>query len=76
LPICPDASTNPRGTPWRRSFSSIATPPYGGCIKEEFTGEGYEVILAKDGKEALRKYKREIPRLVVMDLHLPDADGI
>jgi len=44
--------------------------------KEEFTDEGYEVILARNGKEALRKYRKILPHLVVMDLHLPDMDGI
>jgi DNA-binding response OmpR family regulator len=44
--------------------------------REEFTDDGYEVILAKNGKEALRKYRKEVPWVVVMDLHLPDMDGI
>jgi len=43
---------------------------------EEFTDEGYEVILARNGKEALRKYREKSPQLVVMDIHLPDMDGI
>ncbi len=37
---------------------------------------GYEVVAASDGESALRAFSREIPDLVVLDLLLPDADGI
>jgi len=43
---------------------------------EEFTEEGYDVIVARNGKEALRKYMEKFPQLVVVDLHLPDMDGM
>ncbi len=44
--------------------------------KEEFSQEGYEVILANSGKEALRQYRAERPQLVIMDLLMPGMDGI
>ncbi len=44
--------------------------------EEELSEEGYEVILAKDGQEALRKFVRETPDLVVMDIRMPGMDGI
>ena len=44
--------------------------------KEEFCEDGYEVILATNGKEALMKYQTELPRLVVMDMRIPGMDGI
>ncbi len=44
--------------------------------KEEFSVDGYEVILATDEKQALMKYQRERPRLVIMAMRLPGADGI
>lgn len=37
---------------------------------------GYEVITASDGESALRAFAREIPDLVILDLLLPDIDGI
>ncbi len=43
---------------------------------EELTDEGYKVILAKDGKEALSKYSKEKPDLVVMDIRMPGMDGL
>ncbi len=44
--------------------------------REEFEEEGYEVILAKDGKEALAIFMKEKPDLVVMDIRMPIMDGI
>ena len=42
----------------------------------ELSEEGYQVIVAKDGKEALRKFAEESPDLVVMDICMPAKDGI
>jgi CheY-like chemotaxis protein len=44
--------------------------------QEELTEEGYKVILAKDGKEALKKFEKESPQVVVMDIRMPVMDGI
>jgi len=44
--------------------------------EEELSEEGYQVILAKDGKEALSKFVKEKPDLVVMDIRMPVMDGI
>ena len=44
--------------------------------QRELSEEGYEVILAKDGKEALSKFMKEKPRVVVLDIRLPVMDGI
>jgi DNA-binding response OmpR family regulator len=44
--------------------------------QEELTEEGYRVIVAKDGKEALKKFERESPNVVVMDIRMPVMDGI
>ncbi len=41
-----------------------------------FTYEGFEVELAKDGREALAAVGRRRPDLVVLDLNLPGVDGI
>ena len=44
--------------------------------QEELSEEGYKVILAKDGKEALSKFVKEKPQVVVMDIRMPGMDGI
>ncbi len=38
--------------------------------------EGWRVILASDGKEALATAKKEHPDAVVMDVRMPEMDGI
>lgn len=37
--------------------------------------EGFEVITASDGEEALDKFDQEAPQLIVLDLMLPKLDG-
>ena len=37
--------------------------------------EGFRVIVAYDGREALRKARTEDPALIVLDLMLPEVDG-
>lgn len=39
------------------------------------TGNGYEVIEASDGREALDLAARERPDLILMELSLPEMDG-
>lgn len=38
-------------------------------------GEGYEIVEAGDGNEALRKVKIEEPQLLILDLMMPNVDG-
>ena len=44
--------------------------------EDELVEEGYEVVLAKDGKEAIAKFEKESPQVVVMDIRMPVMDGI
>ena len=37
--------------------------------------EGYEVVMARDGAEALEKIRSEGPDLVILDLLMPRVDG-
>lgn len=44
--------------------------------EEEFSEDGYRVVMAANGKEALMKYQAELPQLVIMDIRLPGMDGV
>ena len=44
--------------------------------KEELEDLGYEVILASDGSEAIKKYDLHQPGLIILDIQLPGMDGI
>lgn len=44
--------------------------------KEELEEEGYEVITAKNGKEALQALGKEKPDLIVLDIVMPKMDGM
>lgn len=38
--------------------------------------EGYKIITAANGKEAITKAKKELPHLIIMDVMMPEMDGI
>ena len=38
--------------------------------------EGREVSMAENGEEGLEKYKENLPDLVILDIRLPDMDGL
>lgn len=38
--------------------------------------EGYEIIKAHNGKEAVQIAKKEIPNLIILDVMMPEMDGI
>lgn len=40
------------------------------------TNEGYQVITAKNGLEAVKKAKKEIPQLIILDVMMPVMDGV
>ncbi|MDA8085660.1 MAG: response regulator [Nitrospiraceae bacterium] len=44
--------------------------------KEELEEEGYEIVIAKTGAQALEVFQRENPDLVTLDILIPDMDGI
>ena len=45
-------------------------------IKFNLKAAGYEVVTAGDGEEALKKARAVIPDLILLDLMLPEVDGL
>ncbi len=45
-------------------------------LEEELRREGYDVVLAANGREALDCARESPPRLVIMDIELPGMDGV
>ena len=45
-------------------------------IKFNLTKEGYETVTAFDGREAIAKFEEENPDLIILDLMLPELDGL
>jgi two-component system, chemotaxis family, chemotaxis protein CheY len=45
-------------------------------IREALEQAGYEVEEARDGKEGLERYRTKSPDLVIMDILMPDQDGL
>jgi len=44
-------------------------------LSEILEAEGYRVVVARDGKEALEVFEREAPDFVCLDIMMPGADG-
>ncbi len=45
-------------------------------ISEALEKEPYEIIFAANGKQGLEKCKNESPQLIILDLRMPEMDGI
>jgi len=44
--------------------------------RQLLSGQGYEVVEASNGEEAVARYEEEKPDLVMMDITMPVMDGI
>ncbi len=44
-------------------------------LAKRLSGQGYIIIKAKSGEEAIRKAKMEIPNLILLDIVMPKIDG-
>ncbi len=40
------------------------------------SSEGYQVLTAKNGVDAIAKAKKELPHLIILDVMMPEMDGI
>jgi two-component system alkaline phosphatase synthesis response regulator PhoP len=45
-------------------------------ISYNLSAEGYQIITAENGLEAVKKAKKELPQLVILDVMMPEMDGI
>jgi DNA-binding NtrC family response regulator len=45
-------------------------------LSNHFSKSGFEVFKAGDGREGLQRYSETIPDLVILDIRLPDVDGL
>jgi PleD family two-component response regulator len=50
--------------------------PMGQLLREMLLSEGYEVVMASNGAEALPLLYRDKPDLVISDVRMPEMDGI
>ena len=44
-------------------------------LEARLTVQGYEVLMAPDGKEGVEKTRAELPDLVILDVMMPKIDG-
>jgi len=44
--------------------------------EQELKHDGYDVVTASDGKEALETIQEQLPDIVIMDINMPKMDGI
>ena len=45
-------------------------------VRRPLIANGYDVILASDGVEAVQLARRENPDLVILDIQMPEMDGL
>jgi two-component system, cell cycle response regulator DivK len=59
----------------RRYWLSKILIIFASCWKKVLASRGWEPILAESGSEALAKLECQIPRVILMDMQLPDISG-
>ena len=60
----------------RRSWSSRTTTETRAALVRELASRGYRTTEADDGRSALERWEGQRPDLVLLDLGLPDIDGL
>lgn len=51
-------------------------PEVGELVRVTLEGEDYEIFCTSDGKEALKKIRKMKPDLVLLDVMMPEMDGL
>jgi len=51
-------------------------PLIGKTLSSYLSKKGYEALVAEDGEEGIQKYEESTPDLVILDIRLPDVDGL
>lgn len=51
-------------------------PDIRNLVKEILEDEGYEVVVAEDGQAAKKSMRERRPELILLDIWMPDVDGI
>ena len=59
-----------------RSSSSRTTAATRTFLADNLTADGYDVLVADTARDALRLLERKYPDLALIDLGLPDGDGL
>jgi PAS domain S-box-containing protein len=83
MPLAEDASTQEVGTPPTPLVEDSAPlilvveddAEVGEFLRVTLESEGYEVILARSGDEAIRMARERLPDFISLDIRLPDLDG-
>ncbi len=44
--------------------------------EQELSEDGYQVVMATDGKQCLEKIVSELPDLILLDIRMPKMDGL
>jgi DNA-binding response OmpR family regulator len=64
------------GTPVPRILVVDDEPEVRNLLREVLKADGYEILTAGDGKEALQITLKEKPDLITLDIRMPKLDGL
>ena len=59
----------------RRSWSSITRKELRALLNQYLSQEGFDIVQAEDGQQALFAVRHEKPDLIVLDLMMPEMGG-
>jgi CheY-like chemotaxis protein len=59
----------------RRAVLVVDDAPEVARLVTKLLGKAYDVMLAADGEEALKRAAAELPDLILLDINLPKLDG-
>ena len=68
--------TNETTTPPRTILIVDDDPLFREYLRELLGQQGYAIVEAADGREGLKLYERHRPALVMLDILMPERDGI